>query len=122
MKKLPVTELRIMKFIWSQNMDHIASKDIADYMLKEFLWLKGTTGKVLSRLVDKWFLKAKKQGRNTIYEVLISNNEYIKFETKEFLELVHDKSIFSFISAIVEEEEISEKDLKDLEDWIKDRK
>lgn len=122
MKKIPVTELRIMKFIWSQNMDHIASKDIADYMLKEFLWLKGTTGKVLSRLVDKGFLKAKKQGRNTIYEVLISNNEYIKFETKEFLELVHDKSIFSFISALGEEEDISEKELKDLEAWIKDRK
>ncbi|MGL5750793.1 MAG: BlaI/MecI/CopY family transcriptional regulator [Paraclostridium sp.] len=121
MKKLPVTELKIMKFIWSQNTEKVASKDIAAYMLKEFFWLKGTTGKVLSRLVEKEFLHAEKQGRNTIYEVLINNDQYIKFETKEFFNLVHDKSIFSFVSALSEEEDISDKELKYLEEWIKSR-
>lgn len=121
MKKLPKTEHQVMKFMWSKNSDKVASKEVADYMSKEFNWLKGTTGKILSRLVEKEFLRAEKDGRNTIYTILINSNEYIKFETEEFFDFVHNKSLASIVSTLGESEAISDDDIKELEEWIKNR-
>ncbi|HBF4979673.1 BlaI/MecI/CopY family transcriptional regulator, partial [Clostridioides difficile] len=107
MKKIPKTEHMVMNFIWSQNKSKVSSKDIANYMAEEYNWFKGTTGKVLSRLSDKGFLEPEKEGRNTIYNVKINRDEYIKFETEEFFSFVHHNSIHSFISALGEGEDIS---------------
>lgn len=122
MKKIPKTEYLTMKFIWSQNCKMVASKDITHYMSQNYGWSKGTTGKLLSRLVQKEFLESKKDGRNTIYKVLISDREYTKLETKEFFECIHNKSLTSIISALGENEDISEHDISELEEWIKSRK
>lgn len=122
MKKIPKTEHLTMKFIWSQNCERVASKDVANYMKQNFGWAKGTTGKILSRLVEKEFLKSEKEGRNIIYEVLISHSEYTKLETKEFFEFVHNKSLFSIISTLGESESISDEDINELEEWIKNRR
>ncbi|MBH6942296.1 BlaI/MecI/CopY family transcriptional regulator, partial [Clostridioides difficile] len=51
----------------------------------------------------------------------INRDEYIKFETEEFFSFVHHNSIHSFISALGEGEDISDEDIKELEDWIKNR-
>ncbi|WP_219716612.1 BlaI/MecI/CopY family transcriptional regulator, partial [Clostridioides difficile] len=96
-------------------------REVANYMEISHGWTKGTTGKVLSRLSDKGFLEFEKEGRNTIYNVKINRDEYIKFETEEFFSFVHHNSIHSFISALGEGEDISDEDIKELEDWIKNR-
>lgn len=121
MKKLPKTEHQAMKYIWGKGTHKVASKDIAEYMLQKYEWSKGTTGKVLSRLVDKGFLKHDKYGRNVIYTILVESEEYIKFETKEFFDFVHNKSLSSIISTLGESESISDDDIKELENWIKSR-
>lgn len=121
MNKLPRTEYQVMKFIWSKSCSKVASREITNYMSKEFNWLKGTTGKVLSRLVEKGFIKSEKDGRYTIYNILINNDDYIKFETEDFFEFVHNKSLTSIVSTLGESKAISDKDIKELEDWIKSR-
>ncbi|GAA0106755.1 BlaI/MecI/CopY family transcriptional regulator [Paraclostridium sordellii] len=121
MIKLPKTEHQVMKYIWEQNRSSVASKDIANYMAKEYFWLKGTTGKVLSRLVEKNFLKSEKDGRNIIYTVLVDKDEYIKFETKEFFNFVHNSSLSSIVSTLGESNSLDDEDIKELEKWIKNR-
>lgn len=122
MKKLPKTEHQVMKFIWNQNNTKVASRDITEFMSKEFNWAKGTTGKVLSRLCEKGFLKSEKDGRKTIYIVLIKGDEYIKFETRDFFSFVHNNSLSSIVSTLGESEAISDEDINELEKWIKSRK
>lgn len=121
MIKLPKTEHQVMKYIWDQNKSSVASKEIVNYMAKKHFWLKGTTGKVLSRLAEKEFLKSEKDGRNTIYTVLVDKEDYIKFETKEFFSFVHDNSLSSIVSALGECDSIDDEDIKELEEWIKNR-
>lgn len=121
MRKLPKTEHQAMKYIWSKGTEKVASKDIAEYMLQKYNWSKGTSGKVLSRLVEKGFLKHEKEGRNVIYAILVNSEDYINFETKEFFDFVHNKSLSSIISSLGESDSISEDDINDLENWIKSR-
>ncbi|MGL5753734.1 MAG: BlaI/MecI/CopY family transcriptional regulator [Paraclostridium sp.] len=121
MIKIPKTEHQVMKFIWSQKSSKVSSKEIGDYMLKECCWIKPTTAKVLSRLVEKDFLKSEKEGRNITYTVLVEEHEYVKFETNEFFDFVHNKSLKSIVSTLGEGDSISDEDIKELEEWIKNR-
>ncbi|HBG2772791.1 BlaI/MecI/CopY family transcriptional regulator [Clostridioides difficile] len=122
MKKIPKSELLVMNFIWDKGIDKIPAREVANYMENSHGWAKGTTGKVLSRLSDKGFLEFEKDGRNTLYTIKVKHEEYLKFETKDFLELIHKNSIHSFISSLGCENEISDDDIKELEQWLKKRK
>ena len=106
MKKLPKTELEIMKFIWSKN-EKLATKDIGIYMEGLLEWKLSTTSKTLSRLVEKGFL--------------IKEHDYVKFETKDFFNFLHGKSLKSIISTLEESDELTSEDLDELEEWIKNR-
>lgn len=121
MKKIPRTELQVMKYIWAQGNDRVASVDITKFMSDEYSWTKGSTSKTLIRLVEKEFLKSEKEGRQTFYYSLISNDEYLKFETKDFFSFMHDNSLSSMISALDDSKNISDEDIKALESWIKSR-
>ena len=48
MKKLPRTELEIMKFIWSKK-DQVSTKDVAIHMEEALEWKLSTTSKTLSK-------------------------------------------------------------------------
>jgi BlaI family transcriptional regulator, penicillinase repressor len=121
MKKIPRTELQVMKFIWNQDDFRIASVDITKFMKEEYDWSKGTTSKTLIRLVEKEFLKSEKEGRQTFYYPLIDSEEYLKFETQDFFSFMHNNSLSSMISALDDSKDISEEDIKALESWIESR-
>ncbi len=57
--KIPPAELKVMKFIWSSDFT-VASKDVIEAMEKLYNWKQTTTLTLLSRLVNKQFLSARK--------------------------------------------------------------
>ncbi|MDX5665805.1 BlaI/MecI/CopY family transcriptional regulator, partial [Clostridioides difficile] len=64
--KIPPAELKVMKFIWSSDFT-VASKDVIEAMEKLYNWKQTTTLTLLSRLVNKQFLSARKIDRHTHY-------------------------------------------------------
>lgn len=121
MKKIPRTELQVMKYIWDKEELKVASVDITKFMNENYNWSKGTTSKTLIRLVEKEFLKSEKEGRQTFYYPLINSEDYLKFETQDFFSFIHNNSLSSMISALDDSNEISEEDIKALETWIESR-
>ncbi|MGL4877697.1 BlaI/MecI/CopY family transcriptional regulator [Paraclostridium dentum] len=121
MKKIPRTELQVMKYIWSKEEPLVASVDITKFMSEMYSWSKGTTSKTLLRLVEKEFLKSQKEGRHTFYTQLISSEEYLKFETRDFFSFMHNNSLSSMISSLDASTDISEEDIKALEKLIEGR-
>lgn len=121
LKKIPRTELQVMKYIWSKEESLVASVDITKFMNETYNWSKGTTSKTLMRLVEKEFLKSEKEGRHTFYHKLINSEEYLKFETQDFFSFMHDNSLSSMISALDASCDISEEDIKALEALIESR-
>lgn len=121
LKKIPRTELQVMKYIWSQKEPLVASVDITKFMNETYNWSKGTTSKTLMRLVEKEFLKSEKKGRHTFYHQLVNSDEYIRFETQDFFSFMHNNSLSSMISALDDSTDISEDDIKALEALIESR-
>lgn len=121
LKKIPRTEFQVMKYIWDQDETRIAAMDITKFMSENYNWSKGSTSKTLLRLVEKGFLKSEKEGRHTFYYYLIDSEDYLKFETQDFFSFMHNNSLSSMISALDDSSDISDEDIKALEEWIESR-
>ncbi|MCC0726742.1 BlaI/MecI/CopY family transcriptional regulator [Clostridioides sp. ZZV14-6045] len=109
-QKIPNAELKVMKFIWEKN-DIVTSKNIIEAMELKEDWKATTTLTILSRLVNKRFLKSEKIERISHYEILVTKKAYKVFATKKFLNEIHSNSIESFISSleyILSEDELVE--------------
>ncbi|HBE9454428.1 TPA: BlaI/MecI/CopY family transcriptional regulator [Clostridioides difficile] len=118
--KIPPAELKVMKFIWSSDFT-VASKDVIEAMEKLYNWKQTTTLTLLSRLVNKQFLSARKIDRHTHYTVLIGEEEYLHFETKTLLDNMHGSSIESFMKSLFKKG-VNEEELNSVEKWVKDIK
>lgn len=119
--KIPQSELSVMKVIWARN-EAISSKDVINELNKKIGWKRTTTLTLLSKLVQKDFLSAEKIKLYTYYTALISKKEYLDFETKYFFNNIHENSLKSLITALHDNNEITNDDLNDLEKWIKNQK
>ncbi len=118
--KIPESELEVMKVIWS-TIPPISSKDITTIMEDTKGWKNTTTLTLLSRLIKKEFITSEKNKKLTYYTPIVTENEYGKFETKDFFKKFHKNSLKSFITTLHEDNDITDADLQDLDEWIKNR-
>lgn len=118
--KIPQSELNVMKVIWEKN-EPISSKEVIAKLQERVGWKRTTTLTLLSKLVQKEFLSGEKIKLYTYYTALISKKEYLEFETKHFFASIHENSLKSLITALHENNEITNEDLDDLEKWIKNK-
>lgn len=119
--KIPQSELNVMKVVWTHN-EPVSSKDVIKELEEQIGWKRTTTLTLLSKLVQKEFLMAEKIKLYTYYSALISKKEYLEFETKYFFTNIHENSLKSLITALHDNNEITNDDLADLEKWIKNQK
>ncbi|MCC0664570.1 BlaI/MecI/CopY family transcriptional regulator [Clostridioides sp. ZZV15-6597] len=98
-KKIPPSEFKVMKFIWGVN-EIVTSKKVVEIMEEKYGWKTTTTLTLLKNLVNKHFLCAEKIDRFTHYTIIVGEEEYKKFETKYFLENIHDNSTESLFNSL----------------------
>ena len=113
MKKLPKSELDVMKAIWKLG-DGVSSKEVVVAMEEKNGWKRTTTLTLLSRLVEKEFIEAKKKFRLTHNTALVNEKDYLKLATEEFLTSVHDGSLGSLFATLGVYEKIDNKELENL--------
>lgn len=117
MPRLPDAELEIMKVIW-KNKTPISTSCIKEHLDKSKPWNVSALQTLINRLIERGFLTSSKQGRNRIYELLISEDNYLAFENKSFLVKLNDNSITKLVASLVENKAISNEDLKELAAFI----
>ena len=77
-------------------------------------WKHNTTITFLSRLIDKGFLCATRIGRAHHYEAMITEKEYLHYETKHFVQKIHKGSIYGFIASMCDNGEITKAEIERL--------
>jgi len=121
-KKLPDAELDIMKIIWDwKNETPISTSQIKEQLDSIRVLNISAVHTLLTRLVDRGFLKSFKQEKNRHYEPIIAESDYIAWENKSFLEKLNDNSITKFITHLYNENSISKKDLEELAAFIEEK-
>lgn len=120
MKKLPDSEFEIMKVVWA-NEPPITTNIVMEQLGKQKEWKAPTIISLMLRLVEKGFLKTDKDGKERVYFPLIAKEDYLKFETGNFIKQYHENSFLSFVNALYDGRKLNDKDLEDLMKWVKKR-
>lgn len=121
-KRLPDAELEIMKVIW-HNQTPIATSEVKRIIDNEGVnaWTQQTIQTLLNRLIAKEFISKGNRGKEYIYTPLISESDYISYESKMFLEKLHGNSVTSLMRALFDRNKISDEDISKLEEMFKEK-
>lgn len=121
MKKLPDAEFDIMKVVWA-NEPPITTNIIMQQLGNEREWKAQTVISLMSRLVERGFLKTEKNGKERTYFPLIGKEDYLRFETGDFMERFHGNSFIGLVAALYEGNKLKDSDLDQLAKWLKERR
>lgn len=101
-QQLSDLELEVMKIIWGNSEEVTLFPYILDGMAaKGRPCQKNTLIVLLSRLMNKGFLSAKKVGRRNEYTTLISETEYRTAQTRHFLDKIYEGSAKGLVSNLI---------------------
>ena len=120
-KKLPDAEFDIMKVVWAME-PPVTTTVIREQLEIEKEWKIQTIVSLMLRQVERGFLRSEKHGKERYYYPLINREDYLKFETGNFLKQYHDSSLFNLINTLYEDEALSDSDIDELLTWAKERR
>ena len=107
-------ELELMKTIWGNGGTALYA-EIAEALEKKGTpATKNTIISLLSRLIEKDFLKTNKSGRRNRYTALVSEADYRAAQTETFLDKIYEGSAKDLISTLIQKELISPDDYENL--------
>ena len=86
MKRLPDTELEVMKALWSLGRD--VPRSALDHALSSFQWSRNTINTYLTRLVEKGFVAVQRDGKATCIRPW-SPGEYLSFDSRSVLKRLY---------------------------------
>ena len=102
LQQLSDAELEIMKIVWGNPDEVTMFPYIMDGLAARGKpCQKNTLIVLLSRLMNKGFLNAKKIGRRNEYTTLISETEYQTAQTKSFLDKIYEGNIKGLVSNLI---------------------
>jgi len=115
--KISNAEWEVMKIIW--NHPEITSINIIQELKDKAQWKPATVKSLINRLLNKNAIGFNKLSNEYLYFPLVSEDECIKLESQSFINRVFNGSIKSMILNFVESQEISETDIEDLKNILK---
>lgn len=107
-------ELELMKTIWANGGTALYAEIVETLEAKGTPATKNTIISLLSRLIEKGFLKINKIGRRNKYTALVSETEYRAAQTENFLDKVYDGDAKDLISTLIQRDLISPDDYENL--------
>lgn len=116
--KLFESEQKVMEVLWRKG--EMSAKEISKYLSEEIGWNKNTTYTVIKKCITKGAIERKEPG--FLCKPLIQRDDFESYEIKEVLEKAFKGSKLGFFSSFLENENLSKKDLEEIEALIREKK
>lgn len=114
-RQISESELILMNIIWKNGGEALYSIIMEELEKDNNEWKNNTVLTLLSRLVEKEFLKVNKIGRRNEYIATLSEAEYQGMQTQSFLNKVYGGNVKNLVSTLLREDILSEEELKEIE-------
>ena len=118
LQKMSESEKDIMQLVWAAGSSVSSAKLLDDLKAINRAWKPNTVLTFLARLIEKGILTSVRHGRSNEYIPLITESEYKQFETRSFLNAVHDGSVKSFMTALYEGNDLTAEEISELKRWF----
>lgn len=110
--KITEAEWTVMRVFW--DLGEGALSDVVRALEDHLHWKPRTVQSLMRRLVDKGALIAESQGRDFRYRPAFSQDECQRDESRSFLQRVFEGRLTPFVAAMVEKQEVSRDELREL--------
>ena len=115
-QKISDAELEIMKIVWGNPEETTLFSYIMDSLTEQGRpCQKNTLIVLLSRLVSKGFLSARKIGRRNEYTPLISETAYQTAQTQKFLDKIYEGSVKGLVSNLIAGDLLTDEEYEELQ-------
>lgn len=114
--KVTGSEWYVLECLWQKEPKTLMQ--IAAELKETQGWARSTCATMLKRMEEKGLITYKEQGRTKHFYASIGKEEVARKETKDFLERIYHGSIGMMMSTLVEKNELSEKDIRELEEIL----
>ncbi len=105
-------EYEVMRIVWQHA--PVSTNEIVEKLETTTSWNPKTIQTLIKRLVTKHALTYEKRGRVFVYTPLVGENEYVSQESNSFLKKYYNGNISAMLSAYLDNDELSEADIRDL--------
>ncbi|MDE5933502.1 MAG: BlaI/MecI/CopY family transcriptional regulator [Lachnospiraceae bacterium] len=121
-QQISESELVLMKIIWKNGGTALYSHIMEELERDSNEWKKNTVLTLLSRLVEKGFLRTAKIGRRNEYKAVVAESEYQAAQTQNFLDRVYGGNVSGLVSTLLQQDILSEEEMKEIEAFWKKKK
>ena len=116
------SELELLKIIWASGGTALYAQIMEKLTQSGHTWQKNTVITLLSRLVEKGFLKTGKIGRRNEYTAVVSEADYQAAQTQVLVNKLYAGSAMGLVAALIRQEAISPGDYEELKRfWEEER-
>ena len=98
MRRLPDAELEVMKALWRTGPD--TPRAALEAELAPFGWAANTVNTYLARLAEKGFVSVRREGKSNRYTPLVSQEDYLAFDSRSVLSRLYGSSPRNFVAAL----------------------
>lgn len=113
-KTLFDSERKVMEVIWKEG--EVTAKQISLTLRDTIGWNKNTTYTVIKKCIQKGFIERLEP--NFVCRALLSKEQAVQDDTREFVNRVFDGSIPLLFSALLSQKALSKKELEELKQMI----
>ena len=117
LQQISESELVLMKIIWKNGGTALYSFVMDELEKEKNEWKKNTVLTLLSRLIEKKYLKTKKIGRRNEYAALVTEQEYQAMQTHSFLNKIYEGNVKNLVSTLLQQDILSADELKEIENF-----
>lgn len=115
--KLSDSEMLILQLIWEENGELMFSEIVDKLHKKDYTWKNNTILTFLARLVKKNVLKVEKVGRRNRYIALITEEEFLKNTTEDFIGKVYEGQVKGLIATLLENDIVSPEEIDEIKEY-----
>lgn len=113
-------EWSVMKVVWRQGA--VTANGVVAALAGATDWKPKTIHTLLSRLVKKGVLEAKRQGREYLFRPLVEESDCRHAQSRSFLERVFDGRIAPFVACFMERGDLTEDEVRELKKLLAQQK
>ncbi|MDE7246617.1 MAG: BlaI/MecI/CopY family transcriptional regulator, partial [Lachnospiraceae bacterium] len=107
--KISDAELEILEVLWAAG-DALNANEIRAHLNQKKDWERTTVLTLIRRLLDKGMIAQEKR-KVYYYSPLVERNDYVKEETKSFLNKFFKGNVRNLAAALIEDENLSREDI-----------
>ena len=117
--RLSDVEMEVMHTIWGLATPVTVAQLVAIYRDSKG-WKTSTLSTMLERIISKGFLRKEMKGKVNYYSIVASLEDYQKQEGRNILSSLYEGSIKNFMAALVDAGSITDKEVKELQEWFQE--